>query len=198
MRGNTARPKISHTAKPNSSDNPSVRSNADTSSSTQEAAAVNAVPATKAATKLLPPITATRQYARIGRTSTPRDLVSAVLRSRRRDQPSSRPPPAPTAAPTAAPTPSSKSPWIALTPALKPSSPATAAIANNTTGVISPSFRPLSTFKARRIRTGTTGFNTVAAPNPASVGANAAANNRAIITGIAGNTTLAARYPINT
>ena len=101
-------------------------------------------------------------------------------------------PPAPTAAPKAAPMPSSNRPWTALTPALNPSSPAAAAIANSTTWVISPSFRPLSTFKARRIRTGTTGFSTVAAPRPASVGAKAAASSNATITGIAGNTSRAA------
>src|SRR6478609_1844855 len=198
MRGNTARPKISHTANPRSSDKPSVRSSADTSSSTQGAAAVNAVPATNAATKLLPLTNATRQYARTGRTSTPRDRVLLVLSPRRRDQPRTRPPPAPTTTPSAAPTPRSNRPRTTLAPALSPSSPAAAAIANNTTGVTSPSLRPLSTFRVRRIRTGTTGLSTVAAPRPASVGANAAARNNATMTGIAGNATLAARNPNST
>src|SRR6478735_8641032 len=188
MRGNTARPKISHTANPRSSDKPSVRSSADTSSSTQGAAAVNAVPATNAATKLLPLTNATRQYARTGRTSTPRDRVLGVLSPRRRDQPRTRPPPA-TTTPSAAPTPRSNRPRTTLAPALSPSSPAAAAIANNTTGVTSPSLRPLSTFRVRRTRTGTTGLSTVAAPRPASVGDNAAASSNAIMTGIAGNTT---------
>ena len=64
-------------------------------------------------------------------------------------------------------------------PASSSASPAAAATANRTTGVARPSFNPLSTFRIRRTRAGTTGFNTVAAPSPASVGARAAAINSA-------------------
>ena len=82
-----------------------------------------------------------------------------------------------------------------LSTGARPSSPASAAMANSTNGVHRPSLRPLSTLSIRRTRTGTTGLSTVAAPSPASVGATAAARSRSISAGIPGKRTRPSSHP---
>ena len=64
-----------------------------------------------------------------------------------------------------------------------------------TTGSTIPSLRPLSTFNAWRIRTGTIRLETTDWPSAASVGASMAARRNAVAHDIAGNKTIAATPP---
>jgi hypothetical protein len=64
-----------------------------------------------------------------------------------------------------------------------------------TNGVAIPSLRPLSTFRARRIRAGTAGFTTTANPSAASVGARIVATSAAAAHPASGTSTFAAIVP---
>ncbi len=129
------------------------------------------MPATKAATNPFPPIAIEPAYASIAsaRIATCSETCEVHPRSVAAEK--TAPPRTPTTSAAANASAICSDAFRSHHPAPIPSSEANSARNNARNGVASPSLSPLSTFSARRMRTGTAGSVKTARPSAASVGA---------------------------